>query len=142
MKKRLIIILVLLISIFVNINTHALDVTDNNNNTDIRGENGGGGSGGSSSITNGINGGEMQGIKVAVYRANGTMVPGTTPKYIIVRNGSYTTNNFCYCTNNTYDFTSTNNDGSCVCSRNNNITYQTIPGITGNTMYWGLYFSS
>ena len=139
MKKRLIIILVLLISIFVNINTHALDVTDNNNNTDIRGENSGGSDG---AITNGIYGGEMQGIKVAVYRENGTMVPGTEPKYIVLRPGDGNGKNFCSCPNNQYDFATAYKDSSCTCTKNANVTFDTVSGITGNTRYWGLFYST
>lgn len=143
MKKKLLLIPFIVLSIFfisiTNIKSEGVGVTSNNNNTDVSG---GGGSGSDNTITNGITGGEMQGMKVAIYRANGTIVG--EPKYVILRDGQYSTNNFCTCGNN-YNFaTTTLKPSACTCTKNNNIKYEKIDGISGSstsTMYWGLYFS-
>ena len=143
MKKKLLLIPLIVLSIFfisiTNIKSEEVGVTSNNNNTDVSG---GGGSGSDNNITNGISGGEMQGMKVTIYRANGTIVG--EPKYVILRDGQYSTNNFCTCGNN-YNFaTTTLKPSACTCTKNNNIKYEKIDGISGpvgSDMYWGLYFS-
>ena len=143
MKKKLLLIPFIVLSIFfisiTNIKSEGVGITGNNKNTDISG---GAGTGSDTTIINGINGGEMQGMKVAIYRANGTIVG--EPKYVILRNGYYTTNNFCTCGDN-YNFATATKDTSlCSCTKSANMTYESIAGISGSStsdMYWGLYFS-
>lgn len=138
MKKS--ILLVFFISLFfINIDyAKCFDITDNNNNTDITGTSG---TGSATAIVNGISGAEMQGIKATVFRANGTVVPGTNSAYIIVKPGKYYSKNLCTC-GNLYDFNTTDKATStCSCSTNSNTNYIEIDGITGTTAYWGLFFS-
>ena len=138
MKKRLLIYIFTIISIFIiGINNYScITITPDNHNTDVQG---GGGSGGTN-ITNGIGGAEMEGIKVAVYRANKTMVPGTTPQYIIVKDGSYYAKNFCSC-GNKYDFSTWKDNSGCSCSKNATVSYKKIDGLSETSLIWGLYFS-
>ena len=137
MKKRVITLIILLISLFININyIKAVSVTDDSNNASVVAKD----EYGSATITwmnDGVTGNEMQAIKVAVYRKNGKMVPGTSPKYIKLRDGyGNTIYNTCSCNNDTYELTKITNKSLCSCKTNTSVTVKTVDGITGSKKYW------
>ena len=146
MRKKFIAIFLLISIFYIGINSgKCIEITDQSANVGVSGS----GGGGESNVVNGVNGAEMQGIKVTVFRKDGKVVPGTSSKYIILKNGKYYTKNLCSCGNN-YDFATTSKDSSCKCVTDANVDFITVDGITGTKYldknnvknYWGLYFSN
>lgn len=142
MKKRVITLIILLISLFININyIKAVGVTDNSNNSAHTGKDSAGNSQTTYYVSDGVTGNEMQAIKVAVYRANGKMVEGTSPKYIKLKDGyGSTIYNTCTCKNendfNSYELTKVPDKTKCYCTKNSSVNIESVDGITGTTKYW------
>lgn len=139
MKNKVLILTILLILLFININyIKAVEVTDNNKNEKVTEKDSSGKDYTTYYVNDGVTGNEMQAIKVAVYRKNGKMVEGTTPKYIKLKDGyGNTIYNTCSCKNDTYNLTKITNKTLCSCTNSRNgVVIQDVDGITGTKKYW------
>ena len=143
MKKKLLILLILVISIlFIDIKRgYCVEVTDNSSNTNLSTPytepSGKQKTYTQSVLTDGITGNEIQAIKVAAYRKDNTRVPGTSIKYIKLYDG-YGKNikNTCSCKNDAYDFKNIKNNANCSCTKGTSFSIEEISGITGSKKYW------